>query len=339
MNICIVYLGTKGGGARLTRDLYSDLRSNGNNSQIVHKEGSEFSEFYQHDPNLRLPIKLPSSKIFTLFLTTFKVKRIYDSILRFHIADTLFVFTMPHPYNQRLMRKLGKIRNCKVLSVIHDDKAHLGEFWPTRRTMKRIISSSNYVIFMSKYVMSKFEFQSNYDFAILESLPLLKEPFPKACPEVILVPGRIKKYKKISNIVEMKRGFPDDYILKIVGAGKYPQTKHPDNVVVNNQWLTALEFDSEIAQAGVLLNLYAEATQSGPVAIAKAYGIPILSNFRGGIGEQLEDYSGAFYVESVNDITKVMLERITSRRYFSKSRERSSTMLLTAKILQISKSE
>jgi glycosyltransferase involved in cell wall biosynthesis len=202
-----------------------------------------------------------------------------------------FVFVMPHPLNFKLLKKFSKSRfNYVTTSIIHDDKAHKGEFWPTKRSIKKIINVSTRNIFLSNFVFSKFKEQANFRLSELEALPLLSLSSKKTDRNSMVVAGRIRKYKNIAGVFEFANEIGPRFQIKIVGSGKFPTKKLPPNVSIENKWLDAIEFDRTIANASALLNLYTEATQSGPIAIAKAYKIPIIYNGVGGTKEQLESY-------------------------------------------------
>jgi len=310
MNVCIVYLGSKGGGARLTRDIYEDLSNSHHQVRVIYKHNAEFSERYEMPKNENLSVDLPSSKILMYIFAWINARRLVNQIEMISPKVHCVVFTMPHPYNKYLLRGLNKKVDAITISVIHDDKAHLGELWPTKFGTKQIISRSNFVVYLSKYVMTKFPYAEKSKYTTLESLPILEIPYPVRNKKVIVVPGRLKKYKNIDRILQLSENLPEGYLIKIVGEGDLPFSLKKRNILVMNRWLSSLEFDYEIAAAGALLNLYVEATQSGPVAIAKVYGTPVISNCIGGIGEQLENYAGAFIVNSETGLTNEILNGI-----------------------------
>jgi glycosyltransferase involved in cell wall biosynthesis len=310
MNICIVYLGSKGGGARLTRDLYEDLSYSHHQVRVIYKHNAEFSEHYEIPNNENLSIHFPSSKILMYIFAWYYARRLVNQIKMISPKVNCLVFSMPHPYNKYLLKGINKKVDAITISIIHDDKAHLGELWPTKFVTKQIISRSRFVVYLSKHVMSKFPYAEKSKHTTLESLPILQFPYPVRDKKVIVVPGRLKKYKNIDRILEISENLPDGYIIKIVGEGDLTFSPKKRNIHVVNRWLSSLEFDHEIAAAGALLNLYVEATQSGPVAIAKVYGTPVISNFIGGIGEQLENYAGAFFAKPEIGLTNEILNGI-----------------------------
>lgn len=289
--LTLVYLGRQGGGARLTRDIAFDLEKSRVHANVVYRENCEFADYFESLPGIKIPVSLPKSFLVMILLGHRFVTLIHKKIEQEFREPTNFVFIMPHPLNLKLLKKLSRTQKFyTTISIIHDDKAHKGELWPTRQTMKKIIKTSEKIIFLSHSVHQKFRNQSKFLVSQLESIPLVDKPNRSSQDNVIVVPGRIKKYKNISGVLRFAKQLSPKYRVKIVGKGRLPKRKTPSNVLIENNWIDALEFDRIIANSTALLSLYSEATQSGPIAIAKAYEVPVISNGVGGISEQLIDY-------------------------------------------------
>ncbi len=336
MDICLIYLGNRGGGARLTRDIYVDLQNSGHDTSVLFKVDSEFSETYLEKNLKNIGVNWSASRFLTLFLSILNTHRIAKIIKDKYPNPTLFVFTMPHPYNENLIRRISRKSNAITLSVIHDDKSHLGEFWPTKRFIKKLISKSDYSMFLSEYVLSKFPKNENFLLTTLESLPLLTWPFPLRNPETLLAPGRIKKYKNLEGLLDFSTKLTTNYKIKIVGQGKLGFPKGNANIIFENRWLSSIEFEREIASAGCVLSFYSEATQSGPVAIAKAYGIPVISNFKGGVAEQLENYPSAYRLHAIEDISIKLLDEVSKNKYDYQENRIFPVMDISKQLLRLS---
>lgn len=312
LDITLLYLGNRGGGARLTRDIALDLESAGIFPNIVYRSDCEFAEFFDKTQGIRVALDLPQNKLRMLVCANFYSKMICTRLLQELKDSKNYVFIMPHPYQSRLLRCLSKVgKKISTTSLIHDDKAHFGELWPTRKFIKRIIRRSSNVVFLSNSVQSKFRNQSNFSVSKLEALPLLKLGNSLLKENILVVPGRIRKYKNILGIFDFARQVEPNYLIKIAGSGKLPKKKVPRNVSIENKWFNPIEFDSLICNSSALVSLYSEATQSGPIAIAKAYGVPIITNGKGGTLEQLDTYSrkllikdGKVDIDAVNKLVQ-----------------------------------
>jgi len=307
--LTLVYLGRQGGGARLTRDIAFDLEKSKVDANIVYRKNCEFSDYFESLSGTRIPVSLPKSVPLMILLGDHLVKLLHKRIKQEFREPTDFVFIMPHPLNLRLLKKLSKPEKFySTISIIHDDKAHKGEFWPTRKIIEKIIQASEKNVFLSHSVHLKFRNQSNFFVSKLEAIPLIGKPKQPSQDNVLIVPGRIKKYKNISGVFEFAKQVSPKYCVKIVGKGRLPMGSTPQNILIENKWVDAFEFDRIIANSTALLNLYSEATQSGPIAIAKAYGIPVISNGVGGTSEQLINYQKKVLIQDVK-IDAIALEQ------------------------------
>jgi hypothetical protein len=307
-NICLIYLGKRGGGARLTRDIALDLIKSGVSPDIIYRENSEFADFFQSTGGVTIPIKLPKSNVLLIAFGIKYVRKILNEIVSTIKKTGILVFVMPHPLNKHLLKKLSRIESSvTTVSIIHDDKAHSGEIWPSRREIQKNINNSEIVIFLSNYVKNQFEHRKNFLVSQLEALPLLDTFSQNKNNRQIVVPGRIKKYKNIVGIYKIAESLNTIFEVRIVGFGKLPKEKSPSNVLIENKWIDAFEFDKIIAESAAILNLYTESTQSGPIAIAKAYGVPIIYNGEGGTVEQIEDYPNKILaLNEMVDVTSLM---------------------------------
>ena len=335
--ICLIYLGSKGGGARLTRDLYQELKELGMNTKVIFKKGAEFSDRYGPSGNSNLEVALPSSKLLLLILGPLYCFKINYKLSRQLHKDDLLIFVMPHPYNIKILRKFSKKIDVTTVSIVHDHQAHSGEIWPTKREIKRIINKSDRIIFLSNYVMSKFPYRSKFIATKLEAVPILVKPFPRRDSRTLIVPGRLKKYKGLSSLLNLSTMLQGDFLIKVVGEGSLESRLDSESIVVETGWLSSVEFDTEIASAAALLNIYSDATQSGPVAIAKAYGIPVISNGIGGIMEQLADYPASLILNDHSDVRQEIQEFVNRFRAEKFPENSASKMQITEIVCSLSR--
>ena len=282
--IALVYLGRRGGGARLTRDLSMSLSHRGSLvTSIVRRE----CEFLQQISGGLHTNALPNSswKLFNPWLR----HSICKSILDFFDNDDFdyVVFVMSHPWNPYLLKKLAK-RQLRTVAIIHDDGAHKGEFWPTRGHLRREIAFAQTTVFLSQYVADKFPEVINPKIFSLEALPLIANG-PKV--KRVLIAGRIRKYKGIEKILPFLESVPEGFEIMIAGQGPTSKIRGLEGrIKLINSWIEATEFERLIMESTHVLLPYIEATQSGIISIAKLYNCHLIVTEVGGLGEQLANY-------------------------------------------------
>jgi hypothetical protein len=181
----------------------------------------------------------------------------------------------------------------------------LGEVWPTRQHLLKEYSRANLVVFLSHHVAKSFNGKIDNLILSLDALPLV-ESTTKI--QRILVPGRIRKYKGLSKVIDYLKHVPDDYEILIAGQGKFKLAETSTRKIhVQNRWLTANDFEMLIMESSHVLLPYLEATQSGIISIAKLYNCRVLINNVGGLIEQLEDYQNwSLIPKNPQDISSVL---------------------------------
>jgi glycosyltransferase involved in cell wall biosynthesis len=132
----------------------------------------------------------------------------------------------------------------------------------------------------------------------------------------ILFFGRITEYKGLGVLLE---AFEQVAIhrpqvqLKIVGEGNLkPYSDQLDripNVSVVNRWVDEAEVGNYFQNAAMLAIPYTSASQSGVVAIAAAFGTPVVATRVGALPEQIENDQTGLLVEpnSPDQLSKAMI--------------------------------
>jgi hypothetical protein len=300
-NISLIYLGTRGGGARLLRDLSIKWNSENRLGSIFVRQDCEFLSELKGDVH---QFRLPYSRL--LLLTPLYRRKFANSfipLLQKGSSNNL-LFIMSHPWNPYLLKRLNKSR-IQTISIIHDDRPHLGEIWPTRRHLLKEYKYADLVVFLSHHVAKSFNGKIGNLILSLDALPLV-ETTPKI--QRILVPGRIRKYKGLTSVFEHLMYVPTDYELVIAGQGKFKFRQTSERKIqLQNRWLSANDFETLIMESSHVLLPYLEATQSGVISIAKLYNCRILINDVGGLIEQLEYYQNwSLIPKNPQDILNVL---------------------------------
>lgn len=113
--------------------------------------------------------------------------------------------------------------------------------------------------------------------------------------KTLLFFGRITAYKGLDILLKAYRQISDKYDLRliIVGDGNilpyHPLLEDLSNIEIVNRWVTESEIERFFGQADIVVLPYTSASQSGVIALAASYGLPVIATRTGGIPEQITD--------------------------------------------------
>lgn len=129
--------------------------------------------------------------------------------------------------------------------------------------------------------------------------------------------GRIEEYKGLNLLIEAFKKLLEDntnITLTIVGSGdisKYQSVLGDiSNIYIVNRWIEDDEVHSILSGDNIVMVMpYINASQSGPVLLAKEYNIPCIVTNVGGLSEQIIDNVTGIVVEpNVESVMKGMKE-------------------------------
>jgi glycosyltransferase involved in cell wall biosynthesis len=213
-------------------------------------------------------------------------------LLRRLPRGSVCVFAMPHPLDP-IFYFICKLKECRIISIIHDAKSHPGERWPKDKTAIDRIQNSDRTIFLSHYVASSVPFDRKNHFDIC-NFPIRVATCAPA-EKYILFTGRMKKYQGLELLLESwliaERLLPG-YKLLVAGDFNQELPKKSDISFIQ-KWLSPDELDSLISRSSLLVLPYLEASQSGLFMQAASFGIPIVATPVGGLIEQVSGYQGS----------------------------------------------
>ena len=203
-----------------------------------------------------------------------------------------------------------------IILTTHDPVIHLGEHKKKHHILARDVlrKRADSIIVHGEYLRK-----------IMENIVKKKKIFivPLGCyfiirstqykqteeeENTVLFFGRINKYKGIGNLIKaepyIKKEIPD---IKIIIAGTGPDLDNYRIEIENNEsyilydWYIPTEMVAELFQkASVVVLPYIEATQSGVLTIAYAFGKPVVSTEVGSIPEVVENYKTGILVPPKN---------------------------------------
>jgi glycosyltransferase involved in cell wall biosynthesis len=302
MKIRLIYLGSRGGGAEIFRELRlaSGELEEIEDFQFVRSDGLELSG---------TDFQISSSDIVLPGLQTVCNKPWY--ILKFILGivklikngkNATNIFLMPSPLDYFAFN-LFKFNKQKCIFLIHDAIPHPGEKWPKKSSIHWRLDKADGLVFFSDFVFQKvkarmgtnnYKVVSHPPFSIFTKYSgesIIKRVHSCSNRPIMLFVGRIRKYKGLEILAEHKKQIQEKFQLVIAGEGTLPDGL--EGVETINHWLTEIEIRDLISQADIMIFPYTEASQSGVIPSAIALGKRLIVSEVGGLTEQIENYSKA----------------------------------------------
>jgi glycosyltransferase involved in cell wall biosynthesis len=319
--VLLLSLQKLGGGAIDSLEMSNALMENKFFHYILISEGNELSNRFT-DTKYRkvIRIKTFASNYFSFLINTFlffrwikliqilrKIKPDIIHITHFHVW-AIFVY---------LLRPIFKY---KIFYGVHDnpfepkeEPVFLMNFFEKIFVKKAdlILTYSNFMKeSIKKYVSSK----------AIEVLPL--GIHDALCPKLekkfdlnkesldVLFFGRLESYKGIDTLVRAYEILKKENLkIKLTIAGRGKIDKHLENkinelgIIFKNYWISNEELCRLIENCDVLVAPYKNATQSGIVSVALAYGVPIIATNVGSFSEYIKDGVNGFLVNVDDNLT------------------------------------
>ena len=306
-NLSVIYLGRRGGGASLVAE-FAKFVNHENLSQRIdfYISDSNESQIYSENSNLDITrVWIPHS-IKEIFSKSFlSIKSIHYSVVRINQRSSKVLFLMPSPLDWIYNRCTSRSK-IKKYFVIHDAKPHLGERWPSKKSLRWRFRSGFKLITLSEFVQKQIlQVEKNSQIVSLfhpifslddtskESSSSIKFDFNYS-----LFIGRIRKYKGVDLLLNASKSFPTD---EFVIAGEGVLTPNfPKNCHKINRWLSDGEIRNLMQNAQLIIFPYLEASQSGLLPIAMEYKKVIIVSNAGGLIEQTHGYEKVLTFETGN---------------------------------------
>lgn len=309
LNILIWFWGRRGGGPRYTLELARVLAKR--NELNVYLSVSRQSELYASFEDIPIAgdFNIDTYESFFQFgIQSLKLpllRRNFGSFIQEKKIDVVFC-TMDHIWNT-FMTDLILNSGSTYLLTVHDAFRHPGEDQHWRRwLLRRDIMASDATIVLTHSV--RLALLDNYGYPVERIFLSTHGHFgdvnsdvsprflSKDMPVRLLFFGRILKYKGLDILLEalplLRRDFPN-LELEIWGAGDIGPYKgslaNIGGIRVENRWIEEAEIPAIFASSDLVVLPYREASQSGVVPTAFAFGIPCIATPIPGLCEQVTD--------------------------------------------------
>lgn len=195
--------------------------------------------------------------------------------------------------------------NSKWIYMVHDPLPHIGAdtFWYKFHKRIALSRASKYVLFnqsQSKDFCKKYKIKEKDVFfnklSIYDVYNTLKPSEQNDCELEVLFFGRIDKYKGIEYLCKAIRKVVQEIPsvhLTIAGKGDFSfdinDYKDLKCVSFENRYISNEEMATLFNKAAIVVCPYIEATQSGVIMTAYAFGKPVIASRVGGLPEMVED--------------------------------------------------
>jgi len=299
--LAIIYLGKRGGGNRFTLNLIQDLIEDGIACKILVSDENQLLETYiERFPNRVLELTAFTPTLLNVFKPIKRFwawQRIMKELSRSGVKTV--VITMPHIFDNFAFIAAKK-ESINVVRIIHDYKKHPGDVWPNRISIIIRMLLSDHCIFLSSYVMrNTFGRRGKKKLA---SFPNERNSITAAYPLEgvtsrgdILIIGRLRKYKGLSNLRNLALAFKEYSATKfsVRGSGNI-EISDVENVKLTSGWLSEEEFEKSIYDSRLVLLLHTEASQSGIIPIAHSLKKWVVAPRLAAFPEQIQDGENGF---------------------------------------------
>jgi glycosyltransferase involved in cell wall biosynthesis len=307
----ILYLGRRGGGARLTVDIATEFNNLGQKCVVIINSRNELKSKFNASAECHV-LQIDISMQFFSLLPWYRNKKISQviRIMRKHDAKAILI-SMSSPldsYGQNLLSQ-----NLRVIRIIHDAVKHHGDYWPTQRMIDHLVQSKDQIVVLSTPVKRLLADKYKKDFSLV-LLPPPQLPSGDIDPfnhGYVLFIGRIRKYKNIDLLIE-SWGIAKllNSSLIIAGEGKLSRRaksaiRRSDSITLRNEWLDEATFATLVENASMIVFPYSEASQSGVLAYCLSRNKTVIITKLDGLTSQ--DQTGSrskiFVAESNNAVS------------------------------------
>jgi glycosyltransferase involved in cell wall biosynthesis len=316
--LSIIYLGKRGGGAKITSQIVNELKNSKMFSvtSICLRSDNELIKEYDQSNVVRLFNDLVSLKTFLrLFKYVLMPKKLR---LKARLPVNGFcLIPMISPLGM-LVESILRRQGITVIRLLHDFEKHPGDKWPPNALNRHIVKHSKFLIALSNDVAGKImKLNPKVQVSVYPhpSFDFITSPVESnISSSYLLFVGRIRAYKGVENLIS---AFTQLEIkgkeLVIAGEGKL-RVKPDSRIKFINRWLGENEIASLVKNAEVVIFPYIEASQSGILPYCVSQNKKIVVTPLPGLLDQISTYKNAFITEGfeVEDLTLALISAIQS---------------------------
>lgn len=304
--ICIMYLGTKGGGSLFTLQLIQHLRRQARDARIltsIQSNNVDFSSFENASDLIeKIDIGRHHLKIRLL-------PRIFHGYVKHartikSSRPSMVIVTMNSPLCVPAVMLLRAAR-LRIVYVAHDAEPHPGDFFPCAQRIAHgvLMACAHEVVALSRHVQASLLASGFRGRAPIRLIPLgtvetvRSGPHPAMPPKNVLALlffGRLLRYKGLQILHDalLPLRVRSDWRLTIAGDGPFAAWVRQrfsgwPQIDLEIEWLSESRIDTLMDQHHLLVCPYTEASQSGVVSRAMARGLPTVVTPVGGLPEQV----------------------------------------------------
>ncbi len=306
MKILVWQWGRRGGGPQFGVEVARSLAARAD-SRVYLSLSQQAEVLRRMDPELRLatyPVNTyrgaPSAirKLFTLPSLARDVRAMVEE----HRPD-IAICAMPALLDVAMISVLEELE-IPFVAIIHDAILHPGDgYWPQLLLQDRLARAANGLIALSEHVATnlRFRFGADKPIEVIYHAPFTfgrvgSEPakYPKGRNFRLLFFGRLLRYKGLDLLADAMLLLQNkvNVELAIHGAGTIDRRTRERlsrirNLSLDVGWVPEDRIPDLILSADALVAPYREASQSGVVPIAYAFGRPVVATPVGGLSEQV----------------------------------------------------
>jgi glycosyltransferase involved in cell wall biosynthesis len=344
MRIAIVYLGRRGSGGPLSLSMAQALMDGAEVMAVVSENSESLAAWKESGvDHFVTPTYLNVVGALREWIHPTTIRLISQEIRKWK-ADIVF-FPMFYTWNPLVQRQLKDIPS---IVVVHDPIPHpdlagyiygILEGWSMRMAARIILFSK---VFVPELV------KKGFDPSIIDVIPhgdltyyLRYAPAASITTHVDRTPtvlffGRITTYKGLEILLQAYRIVQAQRKVAMIIAGNGnlgPYQKYLDGLVhveIYNRWLEEVEIPGIFDRASMIVLPYTSGSQSGVLALAASFGLPVIASRSGGLVEQLEDRVTGLVIEpnSVEALSAAIIsyldDPLTAKKYGDNLRKKYS---------------
>lgn len=308
MRIGIVYLGRRGSGGPISFELASHLSDKASVFTMLSEQVEGLERWRQSGLEFFcVPTYQNLAGAVRAWLDRPRLKSLAAQ-LRARSPDVLIypMFYTLNPFLQRYLARYPSAVADSSLVAVHDPIPHPGitdfaykilEDRSIQQATRCLLFSRGFEVDLQKRGLQpeKIDYLPHGELSYYHQFQ--NQPAGQAASDRtnLLFFGRITAYKGLDVLLKAYRQVSKLYKVKlqVVGAGDMRPYRHLleqlPGLQVINRWINEDEVDSYFRSAQMVVLPYTSATQSGVLAIAASYALPVIATHVGGIPEQIRD--------------------------------------------------